>query len=68
MLTSHMPVAVIYMGAASPEESECPQAVKEALGDEFETIYAGDESDLSITEALEHHNPSVFIQPGGYLP
>jgi len=60
-----MPVAVIYMGAASPEESECPQAVKEALGDEFETIYAGDETDLSITEALEQHNPSVFIQPGG---
>ena len=61
-----MPHAVVYMGAASTEESECPGAVKEALEKNgFQVTFAGDGADMSVPEALSQLKPDVYIQPGG---
>ena len=57
--------ACIYMGAASPEESECPQAVKEALENfGFSVSYCGDGAEIDIPTALLS-KPDIYVQPGG---
>ena len=61
-----MPVAVVYIGVASTEESECPGAVKDALEDNgFDVTFAGDGADISVPDALAELNPDVYVQPGG---
>lgn len=59
------PVAVVYCGAASPEDSECPAAVQEALGSHFEVVFAGDHCDMDVPTALATLQPAIYIQPGG---
>ena len=58
-------IAIVYMGDASTEDSECPQAVKVALAGRFETVFAGDACEMDVVTALRTLNPSLYVQPGG---
>jgi hypothetical protein len=65
---SRKPLALVYMGGASPKESECPQAVEEALKSAgFNVLFAGDEkgSEFDVPTALSTFNPALYVQPGG---
>lgn len=58
-------IALVYMGDASPENSECPQAAREALEGRFEVVYVGDACELDVPTALRMLNPVLYVQPGG---
>jgi hypothetical protein len=61
------PVAVVYCGAASPEDSECPAAVQEALGSHFEVVFAGDHCDMDVPTALLLFNLPFTSNPVGVM-